>query len=97
MPFLSYKKELTLPIRKIAITMPPELLQQVDHWAEKLHTSRSRFIATQVEQRLQELEDEEVSRRYNEAYQDEQARAENRELAEEMLHLAPTTSEDEQW
>ena len=46
-----------------------------------------------VEKRLEELEDEEVTRLYNEAYADAKAVEENRALAEEMLRLAPKGDE----
>lgn len=44
----------------------------------------------QVEKRLQDLEDEEVTRLYNKAYADRQWVEENRALAEDMLRLAPS-------
>jgi len=86
-----------LPACKIAISLPSELLQRVDRWARRQNTSRSHFIAEQVTHRLRELEDEEVTRLYDEAYHDEPARTENGKLAEEMLRLAPETPEEEQW
>ena len=57
---------------------------------EKLKKSRSQFIVEQVEKRLQDLEDKEVTRLYNKAYADRQWVEENRALAEDMLRLAPS-------
>ena len=86
-----------MAVQKIAITVPPSTLQRIDGWAEKLKKSRSQFIVEQVEKRLEELEDEEVTRLYNEAYADEQAGMENRAIAEEMLRLSVESDRDEQW
>ena len=80
---------------RIAITLPPDLLQSVDRWTHKLAISRSRFIAEQIAHRLRELEDAEVTRLYNEAYQEEQSRIQNSQLAEDLLQLTPP--EEEAW
>ena len=80
---------------RIAITLPPDLLQCVDRWTRKLDISRSRFIAEQIAHRLRELEDAEVTRLYNEAYQEEQSRIQNSQLAEDLLQLTPP--EEEAW
>lgn len=82
---------------KIAITIPEPLLERVNQWSEKLAQSRSQFIAEQIEKRLQELEEEEVLRAYNQAYEDEQTLENNRALAEELLQSAPQADEDEAW
>jgi hypothetical protein len=59
--------------------------------------SRSQFIVEQVERRLRELEDGEVTRLYDETYKDDRSLRENRELAEEMLSLAPAEYGDDKW
>lgn len=82
---------------KIAITLPADTLRHVDRWAKKLKKSRSRLIAEQVEERLRQLEEAEVTRLYDETYQQEQALTENRALAEEMLDLAPESERKEKW
>lgn len=91
------EKERILAASKIAITIPHTLLERVNQWSEKLAQSRSQFIAEQMEKRLQELEEEEVLRAYNQAYEDEQTLADNRALAEELLPSAPQADEDEAW
>ena len=83
--------------RKIAITVPPSILERIDGWAERLKKSRSRFIVEQVEKRLQELEDEEITALYDEAYKDNRTLEENRNLADEMLQLAPKEYKDNKW
>jgi metal-responsive CopG/Arc/MetJ family transcriptional regulator len=85
-----------MPASRIAITLPPDLLQCVDRWTHKLDISRSRFIAEQIAHRLRELEDAEVTRLYDEAYQEEPCRTQNSQLAEEMLQLTPP-AEEEVW
>ena len=86
-----------MAVRKITIAVPPPTLQRIDGWAERLKKSRSQFIVEQVEKRLQELVNEEVTRIYNEAYADEQSADENRALAEEVLRLAPEEDRGETW
>lgn len=86
-----------MPLHKIAITIPPAVLARLDQWAARKNQSRSRFIAEQLEKRLQELEDENVTRLYDEAYQDERSLQENQKLAEEMGQLTPRDDTDEAW
>lgn len=83
--------------QKIAITLPTATLRHVDQWAKKLKKSRSRLIAEQMEERLRQLEEAEVTRLYDETYQQEQARTENRTLAEELLGLSPEAESKEKW
>ncbi|MBM3278495.1 MAG: hypothetical protein FJY95_10510 [Candidatus Handelsmanbacteria bacterium] len=83
--------------QKIAITLPATTLRHVDRWAKKLKKSRSRLIAEQMEERLRQLEEAEVTRLYDETYQQVQARTENRELAEELLGLSPEAQSGEKW
>ena len=58
---------------KIAITVPPNFLIKVDSWAKKTGKSRSRFIVEEMDKRLAELEDEEITRLYNKVYGDSEA------------------------
>ena len=82
---------------KIAITLPADTLRHVDRWAKKLKKSRSRLIAEQVAERLRQLEETEVTRLYDETYQQGQAQAEDRALAEEMMRLAPKMEPSGEW
>ena len=86
-----------MPLTKIAITIPPTVLARLDQWAVRKNQSRSRFIAEQLEKRLQELEDEDVTRLYDNAYQDERSLQENQKLAQEMGQLTPRDDGDEGW
>ena len=65
--YILMKDEVTMPTRKIAITLPDVLLQGVDQWAAKFNQSRSHFIAAQIKKQLRELEDAEVTQLYNTA------------------------------
>lgn len=83
--------------RKIAITVPPPFLKRVDKWAEKMGKSRSRFIVDEVGNRLKVLEDEEITRMYNEACDDPKTSSYDHELAEEMLGMGAIREEAEEW
>ena len=83
--------------RKIAITVPPDFLTELDSWAKRTGKSRSRFIVEQLAKRIQELEDEYITKLFDTTYGDRESTTENVELAEEMLSLAPSEDQDEQW
>jgi metal-responsive CopG/Arc/MetJ family transcriptional regulator len=82
---------------KIAITVPPNFLIKVDSWAKKTGKSRSRFIVEEMDKRLAELEDEEITRLYNKVYGDSEAGVRNSELAEEMLAASAVHEEEDKW
>ena len=86
-----------MPAHKIAITIPPAVLARLDQWASRKNQSRSRFITEQLEKRLQELEDEEVTRLYDDAYRDTPALQENQTLVSDMRQFAPHDDGDEAW
>ena len=83
--------------QKIAITVPPIFLMKLDSWAKKAGKSRSRFIVEEMDKRLMELEDEEITRLYNKAYGDSEDRTPVSELAEEMLAASAVHEEEEKW
>ena len=86
-----------MPAHKIAITIPRAVLARLDQWAARKNQSRSRFITEQLEKRLQELEDEEVTQLYDDAYRDAQALRENQTLVADMRQFAPRDDGDEAW
>ena len=86
-----------MPLHKIAITISPDVLERLDQWAARKNQSRSRFIAEQLEKRLRELEDEDVTRLYDDAYQDERSLQDNQKLVKDMGQLAPHDGGDEVW
>ncbi len=83
--------------QKVAITVPPLFLKRVDQWAKKKGKSRSRFIVEELEDRLKTLEDEEITRLYNEVCADEDASDYDNVLAEEMLDISSVREEEEKW
>lgn len=82
---------------KIAITVPPSFLMKLDSWAKKTGKSRSRFIVEQMDKRLTELEDEEITKLYNKAYGGFETGTENSELAEELFAAGAVHEEEDKW
>lgn len=83
--------------QKIAITVPPVFLNKLDSWAKKTGKSRSRFIVEEMEKRIMDLEDKEITRLYNEAYGDSKERTKERELAEELFGASAVHEEEDKW
>jgi len=83
--------------QKIAITIPPPFLKRVDQWAKKRGKSRSRFIVEELYNRLKTLEDEEVTKLYNEVCSDKDSSDYDNDLAEEMLGISSVHKEKEKW
>ena len=83
--------------KKIAITVPPVFLVKLDSWARKAGKSRSRFIVEEMDKRLTELEDEDITRLYNKAYADSDDRIKDIELAEEMFASSAVHEEEDKW
>ena len=83
--------------QKIAITVPPPFLKRVDQWARKRGKSRSRFIVEELNNRLRILEDEEITKIYNEVCSDPESSVYDHDLAEEMLGMSSVHEEEEKW
>ena len=83
--------------KKIAITVPPIFLKRLDRWAKKANRSRSRFIVEELEKRLAVLEDDTITKMYNDAYDEKETAVEDRELAEDMLSISVIREEKETW
>ena len=83
--------------QKIAITVPPVFLIKLDSWAKKTGKSRSRFIVEEMNKRLMELEDEEITKLYNLAYGNSEERAKGSNLAEEILAASAVHEEEDKW
>ena len=83
--------------QKIAITVPPVFLRKLDSWAQKTGKSRSRFIVEELDKRLLELEDEEITRIYDQTYGDPENRIKDIELAEEMLETGAIRATEDKW
>jgi len=83
--------------QKVAITVPPLFLKRVDQWAKKRGKSRSRFIVEELDNRLKTLEDEEITKLYNEVCADGDVSDYDNDLAEEMLGISSVHEEQEKW
>ena len=91
------KEVAIMPTQKIALTVPPAFLKRLDEWAGKMRKSRSRFIVEQMDKRLRDLEDDEITQIYDEAYGDPEIAVKDGILAEEMLDISAIHGEDEKW
>ena len=83
--------------KKIAITVPPVFLKKLDSWVQKTGKSRSRFIVEELDKRLVELEDEEITRLYDQTYGDPENKIKNIDLAEEMLQAGAVHNAEDKW
>jgi metal-responsive CopG/Arc/MetJ family transcriptional regulator len=83
--------------QKVAITVPPLFLKRVDQWAKKRGKSRSRFIVEELDNRIKTLEDEEITKLYNEVCADRDVSDYDNDLAEEMLGISSVHEEEEKW
>jgi metal-responsive CopG/Arc/MetJ family transcriptional regulator len=83
--------------QKIAITVPLDFLKKLDSWAKKSGKSRSRFIVEEMNKKINDLEDEEITKLYNRAYGDPKEIARNRELAEERFAAGAVHDEEDEW
>ena len=83
--------------QKIAITVPPVFLKKLDSWVKKTGKSRSRFIVEELDKRLVELEDEEITKLYDQTYGDPENKIKNIELAEEMLQAGAVHKAEDKW
>jgi len=69
----------------------------LDRWAKRAKRSRSRFIVEELEKRLAVLEDDTITKMYNDAYDEKETAVEDCELAEEMLSISAIHEENEKW
>ena len=86
-----------MTFQKIAITVPPPFLKRLDGWVKRTGKSRSSFIVDQLSKRLKILEDEEITRLYDNASSNSETSAYDRDLAEEMLNISSVSEEEEKW
>jgi hypothetical protein len=69
----------------------------LDSWAKKTGKSRSRFIVEEMDKRLMEQEDKEITELYNKAYGASEDRIRGSDLAEEMLAAGAVQEEEDKW
>lgn len=85
-----------MPLRKTAIAMPPELLEEVDEAARQRGESRSAFITSVLRLALRARRDREVTRKLEALFGDDELQDEQRRTAKEMDELG-TEWTDERW
>ena len=78
-----------MPTRKVALTLPEDVLERLDRHVQQLGKSRSRFVAEQLDEALRRLENDAITARYDEFYAEQPTRRENSRLAEELLQASP--------
>jgi len=81
---------------KIAITVPEEIVTQVDDAARKRGESRSTFISRVLRAALRARRDAEITRRLDELFQNEEVAAEQTRVTRE-LDAAGTDWSHEGW
>ena len=82
---------------KTAISIPDELFDRLDAHARERGESRSGLVAEAVRAYLRKLEDEEITRRFNEAYSDPELVAESLALAAEGKRAFARILERDPW
>lgn len=85
-----------MAMKKTAIAMPAELLDEVDEMAEQRGQSRSAFIASVLRMALRARRDREITRKLEELFGDPVLQEEQRRGASE-LDGAGTDWADERW
>jgi metal-responsive CopG/Arc/MetJ family transcriptional regulator len=73
--------------RKTAITVPEDILEEVDRSARERGESRSRFISRVLRLAVRARRDAEVTRRLDALFADESVRKEQRREAQELAEL----------
>jgi hypothetical protein len=85
-----------MALRKTAITVPEDLLAEVDRAARERHESRSRFFTRVLRQAVRARRDADVTRRLNELFADP-ALAREQVRGASALDRIGTDWEDESW
>jgi metal-responsive CopG/Arc/MetJ family transcriptional regulator len=71
----------TVPLRRIALTVPADLVAEVDQVARERHESRSRFITNVLRQAVRARRDADITRRLDEFFADQSLAEEQRRSA----------------
>ncbi len=73
-----------MPLHKTAVTIPEDLLAEVDRAAHARGESRSRYITRVLRAAVLAKRDTDVTRRLNELFADESLRGEQRRTADDL-------------
>jgi len=85
-----------MPMTKVAITLPEEIVTQIDDAAHDRGESRSAFVANVLRAALRARRGEAITRQLNALFADEAVAAEQRRLTREM-ESAGTDWANENW
>jgi hypothetical protein len=85
-----------MPLHKTAVTIPLDLLTQVDQAARRRGESRSRYITRVLGAAVRARRDADITRRLNELFAADDVCDEQRRTADE-LGRAGTDWDDERW
>ena len=85
-----------MPTAKIAISLPQEVLTEIDRAAHARGESRSRLIGDVLRAAMRARRGTEITRRLNALFADEQVAAEQNRLTRELGGVGTDWS-DEQW
>ena len=85
-----------MPLRKTAIALPAELLNEVDNAARQYHESRNRFVIRVLRHAVRARRDAEITRRLNELFADPGVAEHHRREAADFDALG-TSWTDERW
>lgn len=85
-----------MPLRKIAITVPQELLLAVDRVAEASHESRNRFVTRVLEEAVRARRDSEITARLDALFAQPDLTEEQRQTAAALDEVG-TSWTDERW
>ena len=85
-----------MPMTKVAISLPDEIVAQVDDAAHDRGESRSAFVAKVLREALRSRRGESITQRLNALFADEAVAAEQRRLTREM-QSAGTDWDNESW
>jgi predicted transcriptional regulator len=78
-----------MPARKFAISVPEEVIREVDHAAKRRGMTRSGFITDVLAQVARARTDAEIARRVDELFSDREVAREQVETAKQFRRIAP--------
>jgi hypothetical protein len=91
---LVFSLENTMAVKKIAISVPEDVVAAVDRAAEERGLTRSRFISDVLRQVAGVRTDAELSRKINEVFADPEIAREQRDTAERTLRARPDCGDE---
>jgi hypothetical protein len=87
---LAGRKECDVAARKLAISVPEEVIREVDHAAKRCGMTRSGFITDILSRVARARTDAEISRRVNDLFSDPEIAREQLETAKGFRRITPS-------